>query len=440
MASRKTAVAVIAVAGLALSLAACSAGGSNEPEESGEPIELTFWGIQTKAQAQKAQVDLWNEAHPDVQVTYVEQASDADMTSALQNATAAGNAPDLFEIPRGYSVSFLVDGVSQDISEWFDNSEDAFAEGAFDFVHVGDAVVGVPFATNPTFNAVNTATFAMFGFTAPTTWDEFQSQAVTMQQQGDIKSMNLPGEDPSYLRDLASQFGAEWWTAEADGWKVGFDSPQSLAAGEVIQAAIDANIVSNHTYIEWDALMQFYSSGQLSQFTTSTWQLPIYEANFQASVGDWALAPYPAEADADDLVSPSYYNAYGVGAETQHAEAAVEFARWLATDEEATRLIADPVDGASLFPVVADSSSYIGDLLPANLLGENLAEAPAVVESAVETSRSMREGPNQVAATEELVDWWARALTKEITVTEALQHMQEWTVADLEAKNIDVVD
>lgn len=440
MASQKMWVAAIAVAGLTLGLAACTGGGSTDQTDSGEEIELTFWGIQAKAEGQQAQVDLWNESHPDVQVTYVEQASDADMTSALQNATAAGNAPDMFEIPRGYSVSFLVDGVSQDLSEWFNNDDGAFAEGAFDFVQVGDAVVGVPFATNPTFNAVNTATFDQFGYTAPTTWEEFQSQAVTMQQQSDVKSMNLPGEDPSYLRDLASQFGAEWWTAEGEGWKVGFDSAESVAAGQVIQNAIDANIVSNNTYIEWDALMQFFSSGQLSQFTTSTWQLPIYEANFQSSVGDWALASYPAEANADDLVSPSYYNAYGVAAGTDHAEAAVEFARWLATDPEATKLIADTVDGASLFPVVADSSSYIDGLMPATLLGDNLADAPAIVEKAVETSRSMREGPNQVAATEELVDWWARALTKEVTVTQVLEHMQEWTVADLKAKNITVVD
>jgi len=436
MASRKTWIAAIAVAGLAVGMTACSAEDSGD---SGEAVELTFWGVQSKAQGQQAQVDLWNEEHPDVQVTYVEQASDADMTTALQNATAAGNAPDLFEIPRGYSVSFLVDGVSQDISQWLDNDDETFAQGAFDFVHVGDAVVGVPFATNPTFNAVNTATLGGFGFSAPTTWDEFQTQAVTMQQQGDIKSMNLPGEDPSYLRDLATQFGADWWQAADDGWKVGFDSPESLAAGEVIQRAIDADLVSNHTYIEWDALMQFYSSGQLSQFTTSTWQLPIYEANFQSSVGDWALAPYPAESDPADLVSPSYYNAYGVSASTENAEAAVEFARWLATDEEATTLIADTVDGASLFPVVADSSGYIDALLPKNLLGDHLSDAPAIVERAVETSRSMHEGPDQVAATEELVDWWARALTKDVTVEEVLEHMQEWTVADLTSKNIDVV-
>lgn len=437
MATRKV-IGGIAALALAGGLAACSAGGSTTGEaEGGEPIELTFWG---KTQGQEAQVDLWNEEHPEVQVTFVEQGGDADLTQALQNSTEAGNAPDLFEIPRGYSVSFLVDGVSRDVSEWFDNDDEAFAEAAFDFVHVGDAVVGIPFATNPTFNAINTTTFAQYGFEAPTTWDELIEQASTMQQAADVKSINLPGEDPSYLRDVASQFGAEWWSAEADGWKVGFTSPESLAAGQVIQKAIDADIVSNYTYIEWDALMQFFASGKLSQFTTSTWQLPVYEQNFAASVGEWKLASYPAESDPSDLVSPSYFNAYGVAPSSEHPEAAVEFATWLATDPDAVSILSDTVAGAAIFPVVSESSGYIDSLLPSELLGDTRAEAAPVVETAVETSRSMREGPNQVAATEELVDWWARLVTKQVTIDELLEHMQEWTVADLEAKGITVVE
>lgn len=434
MASRRIWLSAATAAGLVVALAACAPSGTSNGSAD-DPIELTFWG---SIQGQQAQVDLWNDTHPEIQVDYVEQGGDADLTSALQNATAAGNAPDLFETPRGYTTSFLVDGISQDVSSWFDNDDSTIAESAFDFVHVGDVVVGIPFATNPTFNAVNTATFDAYGFDAPTTWSEFLEQATAMQPDG-VKSMNLPGEDPSYLRDLATQFGAQWWSTEGDAWRVGFDSPESLAAGEILQQAIDADIVSNHTYIEWDALMQFFSSGKLSQFTTSTWQLPIYEANFQSSVGDWELAPYPAE-DGEALVSPSYFNVYGVGATTEHPEAAVEFARWLATDPEATALISDTAEGASVFPVVADSSGYIDALLPSTLLGDHRGGAASVVEGAIETSRSMSEGPDQVAATEELVDWWARALTKEVTVAEVLAHMQEWTVADLEAKNIDVVD
>lgn len=434
MASRKL-WAAAAAASLALVLTSCSAGSGQSTQDG--PITLTFWG---KSQGQSAQIDLWNEKNPDIQVTFAEQGGDTDLTQALQNATTAGNAPDLFEIPRSYSVSFLVDGVSRDISEWFNNDDGAFAEGAYDFVKVGDTTVGVPFSTNPTFNAINTQTFQKYGFTAPTTWKEFQEQATAMQQAGDVKSMNLPGEDTSYLRDVATQFGAEWWAPEEDGWRVGFNSPESLAAGQVIQDAIDANIVSNYTYIEWDALMQFYSSGQLSQFTTSTWQLPVYEQNFATSVGDWALAPYPAEKSADDLVSPSYYTAYGVSPSSDHPEAAVKLAKWLATDPEAVSILADTVDGSASFPVVADPSAYIDGLLPTSLLGDTVSDAPAVIENAVTTSAAMQEGPNQVAASEELIDWWARALTGDVTMDEVLEHMQEWTVADLESKNIKVVE
>lgn len=431
MATRKHWAAVAAI-GLVLTTSACSS-----PSTAGEEVELEFWG---KTQGQQAQVDLWNEQNPDVQVTYVEQGGDVDLTQALQNAHAAGNAPDLFEIPRGTIVSFLVSGVSQDVSEWLDNEDGAFAGGAFDFVHVGDVAAAIPYGTNPTFNAVNTATFERYGFEAPTSWPEAIDQAIAMYQSDGVKSFNFPGEDYSYLRDWATQTGAEWWEAEGDSWTVGFTSPESLAAGELVQTVIDNDLASNHTYIEWDALMQFFSSGQLSQFTTSTWQLPVYEANFAQSVGDWQIASYPAWEDGEPLVSPSYYNAYGVSSASEHPEAATAFARWLATDDGAVALLADTVDGAAVFPVVADPSGYIEQLLPANLLGDSKSGAAAVVEAAVETSRSMLEGPNQVAAMQELTDWWAKALTREVTVREVLEHMQEWTVDDLKSKNISVTE
>ncbi|MFB2587056.1 ABC transporter substrate-binding protein [Herbiconiux liukaitaii] len=432
MAIRTKWIAAAVAVGMALTFTACSPTPTADTGDKNVP--LTFWG---STMGQQAQVDLWNKENPNSPVTYVEQGGDADITQAIQNAVAAGNAPDLFQMPRGQSVSFLVEGVTQDISKWFNNDDSAFAEGAFDFVHVGDIATGVPYGTNPTFNAVNATTFAQFGLSAPTNWDEAVEQAKTMNAQG-VKSFNFPGEDPSYLRDWATQAGAEWWESEGDSWKVGFTSPESLEAGQLVQTVIDNDLAANYTYIEFDALMQFFSSGKLSQFTTSTWQLPVYEQNFATSIGEWELASYPTWSESSDLVSPSYYNAYGVTSTTEHPEEATKFARWLSTDPDAVKLLADTVDGSATFPVVADPSGYIEALLPENLLGDTKSAAPEVIENAVETSRSMKDGPNQGPALEELASWWAKALTKEVTVQQVLAHMQEWTVADLKSKNISV--
>jgi len=440
------------VGALALVLAACggndgpsgtqsgttagsSESGSATGEGDGDVVALTFWG---KSQGQSAQVDLWNETHPDVQVTYVEQGGDADLLTAIQNSIKGGNAPDLSELPRTNAVSLVVEGATQDISEWFTDTS-AFSPGAAEFVQVGGVTVGVPYATNPTFNAVNTTTFERFGLEPADTWPEVIEQAKTMAAEG-VKSFNLPGEDASYLRDFATQLGAEWWSAEGDGWRIGFTSEESLAAADLLQEIIDNDLNSTHTYIEWDALMQFFASGDLSQFTTSTWQLPVYEENFASSVGDWKLYPYPkASADAE-LVSPSYYNILGIMSTSEHPAQAVEFATWLATDPAALAISASPTEGSASFPVVTDPSPYIDQLLPVNLLGDTRADAPAVVIEAAATARSMKEGPNQAAADGELAGWWGKAVAKQVTVREVLEHMQQWVVDDLTAKNINVVE
>ena len=52
----------------------------------------------------------------------------------------------------------------------------------------------------------------------------------------------------------------------------------------------------------------------------------------------------------------------------------------------------------------------------------------------------MKEGPNQAAAFDELQGWWGKAVVGQVTIREALEHMQEWTVADLESKNIKVIE
>ena len=431
-------VAATAVVGL---LAGCS-GSSSDGTASGQPsptrtgpVSLTFWG---KTTGQKAQVALWNKEHPDIHVTYVEQsASDADMVTAVQNAAKAGKTPDVFEMPRGTSVSFLVEGVTQDISKWFTNDDGAFAPDAFSWAKVGDAEVGVPYAANPTFNAINKVTFGKYGLSAPTDWTEAVEQAKKMNVD-DVKSFNFPGEDPSYLRDFATQNGAEWWSADGDSWKIGFTSDASLKAGDLVQQILDADLDSNYTFIEWDALMQYFSSGKLSQFTTSTWQLPAYESNFAKSVGDWKVAHYPKEPGATNLVSPNYYNAYGVAKTASDPAAAVEFARWLSTDADSVAILADTKTGSGTFPVVADPTPYIEDLLPQKLLGSDKADAPAVVEGAVKTSRAMKDGPDQAAALQELADWWAKAVTGKVKVRDVLEHMQTWTINDLKSKNISV--
>ncbi len=377
------------------------------------PASLTFWG---QTQGQQAQVDLWNSQHPDIKITYVYQSiNDADETTAIQNAAKAGKTPDIFEMPRGTATSFLVDGVTQDVSQWFNNDDGAYSDSAYGWAKVGDAVVGVPFGTNPTFNAIHKTTFATFGLAAPADWTEALTQAKTMAA-GDVMSFNFPGEDPSYLRDFASQAGAQWWSVDGDSWKVGFTSAESEAAGDLVQQIIDDKVFSSKSYTEWDALMQYFDSGQVSQFTTSTWQLPAYEQNFSKSIGDWKLAPYPKAIGASTLVSPSYFDAYGVAKTASNPAAAVQFLRWITTDPDAIKLMADTAKGSGTFPVVADPSPYIEMLLPSKLLGDDKSAAPAVIEQAVQTSAAMTDGPDQAAALEELADQWAQAITGKITV------------------------
>lgn len=73
------------------------------------------------------------------------------------------------------------------------------------------------------------------------------------------------------------------------------------------------------------------------------------------------------------------------------------------------------------------------------LFGTHKSEARGVILKSVEHAKSnWTVGPNYTGVFAELQDQWAKIVTKKMTVKQALEHLQEFTVDDLKSKNINV--
>lgn len=426
-------VASVAAVGMLVPLAACGGGDSADTGDSNGPVTIEWWGWD---QGQQEQADLFNKTHDDVKVNYKKQASSDKAEQALVNSVKAGNAPDLSEIDINSSISLLADGTLQDAKQLNPDLSD-IEPSALESFSVGDQLAVIPYKTSPGFMIVNTKTFADAGVQIPTTWDEYIQAGKDLKAANpDYKLTNLAGEDPAGLVMAAQQFGAQWYQVKGDQWIIDINGPESKKAAKYYQEIVDNDMFSRKTFIEWDALMQYFQSGDLATIGTSTWQLSAYQANFQQSLGDWKAVPTPMES-ADKRVSPTNAQGNGIPTGAKHAKEAAEFAVWLATDKDALKIAANSQTGSGAFPAAKNSTDFIKDSLPDKLLDDN-DEAAKVVEDSVKIEAPYRTGVNWSSMFKQLQDQWAKFLNKEVTADQMLDTVQEWTVNDLKQKGINV--
>lgn len=166
--------ALIVAAGMALTLAGCTAGGAGGAAQSDS---LEFWAYEPNSLSQKEALDALvaefeAENEIDVRVTYVPK--DAFNTK-LNSSIAVGRNPDVSYLDQPLTPRFAGDGILLDITDQLETGlgADAFAPAAMETNVVDGRVYGVPLSMTTVALYYNTALVQ----TPPTTWDEWLESA-----------------------------------------------------------------------------------------------------------------------------------------------------------------------------------------------------------------------------------------------------------------------
>ncbi|THV43045.1 ABC transporter substrate-binding protein [Glycomyces buryatensis] len=437
MRRRTLAMAGIAGAAAVPLLAACG----SDDGESGDsgPVKLKLWS--DKAGMEEA-VAAFNEAHDvdDIQIEYVEVPAD-DMVNQVNQAVEAGDpdgSPDLFHAGNRKGGELLAQQQILDIGSMLEPHAELLDPSAITAMSIGDIVYAVPNMRNANFVMVWQPAFEEAGLAVPTSWEEVIETGKELKKDGRY-IFNFAGEDPSTWMYMAWQAGARWYQVEGDAWKISIDSEESAYTADIIQQLFDNDLVEKISYADYAAMMQEYDQGNIVLRQTSTWQLAGHQANMDATLGQWALAPNLGVMGGEPI-SAADTEGLMVGALSEHAERAVEAAVWLNTDEKSVTIMASPVDGSGWYPAVADTEPYLEAVVPADLLGENAADAVEVILGAGTFADDWIYGPNSTSMYEELADQWGKAMAGELKFADIAPHMQEWTVNDLKERGIDVVE
>jgi multiple sugar transport system substrate-binding protein len=422
-----TAVALGAAA--AVTLAGCSAGGG---EEAG-PIQLEYWAWVAESQAV---VDQWNAENPDIQVNFTDAGGGNDSSTRLVTAVRAGNAPDVALVEYTTLPAMVVGGVAADITEYVGDISDAFAEGTWQQTTFDEVVYGIPQDVGPMALIYRADLFEAAGVGAPATWEEFRTAAEAVRAANpDAVIASLPPGEFGFWAGVATQAGAEWWSISGEDWSVGIADEASLEVADFFEQLAADGLISTEPLLtpEYNAAL---NDNRMLSWPSAVWAPSVLESVAADTAGLWEMAPLPQWTPGDAAVAYQGGSALVVTTNSEHPEAAAEFAAWLNASEQGNELL---IDAQSLYPASIIGQEMTASNDPPTLMPQQTDFYEIAAEISLDTI-PVTWGPNVSVARATFEDAMAAAIADGTPWRDAFIATQEAVVADLRESGFSVAD
>lgn len=431
---------VAALLGVLL-LAACTGDGEDDTAAGGAaqegnqgPVKLSFWAW---APNLAEVVKIWNQKHPDIQVTVSEQAGGDDLVTQVLTANKAGNPPDLMQAEYQALPTLVTNEVVADLSEDVGDVADSFSEETWRLVTLGtEAVYGIPQDTGPMMLYYRQDLFDQMGLTVPTTWEEFARLAREVRQKDPKKYLTtFSSTDPGWFAGLSQQAGAQWWTVEGDAWRVTVGDQATRRVAEFWGGLVAEGVIDDQPMYtpEWNKAL---NDGTLLAWPSAVWGPGVLEGTAPNTKGKWAMAPLPQWTAGEQRTGFWGGSSTAVAAKSPHREQALEFATWLNTDPEAVEAL---VRQSNVYP--AATAAQTGPALqepPAFF-----ANQPDFYQQAAEiaqTAAGFTWGPNVNVTYSTYNDAFGRAVQRKSSFVAAVEAMQKATLDDLRGAGFSVAE
>ncbi|WP_405145946.1 extracellular solute-binding protein [Sphaerisporangium sp. NBC_01403] len=428
---RTNRLAATAVAILATALLTACSGNSDEPSSPATgksvapagPVRLTYWSWVPSMDKIAA---VWNQTHPDIQVTVSKQAGGDDAAAKFLTAAKAGNPPDLVQAEYQMLPSFVAADAVADIKAETAQVKGEFGDGIWGLVTLGtDAVYAVPQDSGPMMLYYRRDLFEKYGIEVPKTWDEYAQAARTVRKKDPKVFLGtFSSKDPGWFTGLAQQAGAQWWSISGDAWKVAIDDAATEKVAGYWGGLVKEGVIDTMPYFtpEWNKAL---NDGTLLTWPSAVWGPGVLSSNAPKGKGKWALAPLPQWNAGENHSGFWGGSSTAVAAKSPNKAAAAEFAAWLNTDSEAlTALIKE----GAIYP----ASTKGGSLLTTT--PDYFSNQPDFWQQAAAigaTARGFTFGPDVNVTYNAYKDAFDKAVAAKSGFPAAVQTMQDVTVADM---------
>ncbi|MER7900228.1 extracellular solute-binding protein [Streptomyces sp. NPDC096046] len=424
----------VAVALGATALAACGSGNGDSETESG-PVSLTYW---TWTPGMDKVVDLWNKGPGKknrITVTVKKQASGDTLVTKILTAHKAGKAPDLVQAEYQALPTLVSNDALADISGDVGDAKSSFADGVWQQTTLGtDAVYAVPQDIGPMMFYYRADLFEKYGLAVPTTWDEFARTARELKKAAPDKDLTtFSAGDSGLFAGLAQQAGAKWWTTSGDQWKVSINDAATRKVAKFWGALVKEGAIDNQPMYTpaWNKAL---NTGKQIAWVSAVWAPGTLTTAAPDTKGKWAMAPLPQWSASENRTGSWGGSSTGVTTDSEHREAAAEFATWLNTDGEALNALAKE---SGIYPAATNAQTSGAFLKPPAYFSHQ-ADFYKKAAGIAETTAPSAWGPNVNVAYTAFKDAFGAAAKNKSDFVTALHTMQDDTVADLKKQGFGV--
>lgn len=430
---RRTLTAVVATACASALVAGCSSSGVSPSRSTASgPVTIDYWawvpGIE------KA-IAVWNKAHPDIHVSF-SRITFADSTAKYQAAVQAGNAPCLAQTQYDTVLSYVADGLLQDVTGDAKQYQGNFLGWTWGQVTAAGKTYGLPQDTGPVVMYYRNDLFGKYGIKVPATWDEYAAAAKTVHDKDkSVVLGTLSPDDASMFQALAWQNHANWWSIAGSTWVTDITGSQTQTVASYWQKLIDSGDVriSNRFVPTYYRDMQ---NGKVIAYIGAAWNASLIAQNVASGRGEWRVAQMPVYDTSHPATANGGGSAVAVLKGCKHAAAALEFANWLNTSEQSMDFLASP-SGGGLYPAAIKALDYpvVNRKVP-YYGGQNIyAEFK---KSATEVNHQWNWGPVQPQVFTAVGDAISSVALKKTTLPASLTGVQNTAIHAAQEKGISV--
>nr|WP_239082029.1 sugar ABC transporter substrate-binding protein [Microbispora rosea] len=424
-------LAVTAVAILTAALSTACAGGTDEPSAQSAsqsaapagPVKLTYW---TWVPNMDKIVSVWNQAHPDIQVTVSKQAGGDDAAAKFLTAAKAGNPPDLVQAEYQMLPSFVAADAVADLKAETEQVKGEFGEGVWSLVTLGtDAVYAVPQDSGPMMLYYRRDLFEKYGIEVPKTWDEYAEAARTVRKKDPKVFLGtFSSKDPGWFAGLSQQAGAQWWSISGDAWKVAVNDEATKKVAAYWGGLVKEGVIDDMPYFtpEWNKAL---NDGTLLTWPSAVWGPGVLSSNAPKAKGKWAVAPLPQWNAGENYSGFWGGSSTAVAATSPNKAAAAKFATWLNTDPQALELL---IKEGAIYPAAAKGAALMTEAPDYFSNQPDFWQRAAAIGA---TARGFTFGPNVNVTYNAYRDAFDKAVAAKSDFTAAVQAMQDTTIADM---------
>ncbi|MEU7224472.1 ABC transporter substrate-binding protein [Streptomyces chrestomyceticus] len=327
-------------AALMSATAACGVGGAEgtsaaegQPKRTGKVSgEITFRTLQLKptftAYVQGV-IDAFEKKYPDVKVTWEDVPGDGYNEKLVADAQAGG-LPDVVNLNTD-SFQLLGDrGMLADVARLDPKIAQEYVPGAWDQYKLpgkGDGVYAYPWYVTPEILTYNKELFAKAGLDVnkpPATVEQFFDQAERIAKAAD-------GRYSAFMADPKGRLPGDWQKMgvpilNEDKSAFVFDTPKAVEWVQRMKKLYAMGAMPKESLTKADDLAQLYGAGKLVFGPGSPGILKDVKRNSPSAYANTRVAP----AVTGTLKHIGIYTqSLGVRKDTEHPDAAAEFAKWV---------------------------------------------------------------------------------------------------------------